>query len=156
RAVLVLDRDGEDAPLRLEDGRREEACHRLHVQRRGHDDEREVGPRGPPEAREEREREVALEVALVELVEDDDRGPLEPRVREETPREDPLGPVAKARPRGGRLLEADLVADRLARALAPLLRDAPGREAGREAPRLEDEDLPRKRVEERRGDARRL
>ena len=69
------------------------------------------GRRGALEPAQEREREVAVEVALVELVEDDRADRRERGVGEEPPGEEPLGDEADPRPRAGDLLEADLVAD---------------------------------------------
>ena len=66
-------------------------------QRRRHRDEAEVGPSRALEALEERERDVALEVPLVELVEHDRRRPRERRGREELAPEHALGDEADAR-----------------------------------------------------------
>ena len=161
--VLVrerLDRDGVGAPLAAHAGRvAEEGGDRRGVERRRHDDEREVGPRPEPEAAEHRQRDVAREVALVELVEDDGAHAREERVGEEAPREHALGHEPQARPRPRDLLEADLEADLVAEPPAALLGDAPRRQARREPARLEHDDLAvagDPRVEERGGHAGRL
>jgi hypothetical protein len=117
------------------------------VEGRGHDDEAEIGARGLLEAAEEGEGEVAFEVALVELVEDDGAGAVESRVGEEAAGEDALGEKAKAGTRAGDVLEADLIADSIAEALAALGGDEAGGESGGEAAGLEDEDLAIREVE---------
>src|SRR5205807_7820920 len=69
------------------------------------------------------ERDVAVDVPLVELVEDDRRDAAKIRIALHPPREDPLGEEADPRPRPGDVLEADLIADRLADPLAPVAQD---------------------------------
>ena len=101
----------------------------------------EIRPGGALEPAQQREREVALEVALVELVEQDDADGGEGGRGEELPGEEPLGDEADPRPRRGHVLEPDLVARRLAGLLPELLGDAARREPRREPPRLQDDDL---------------
>ena len=137
----VVDRDLEAPPLGAERAGAEEPRDRRGVERRRHRDEPEVGARGVLEAPQEREREVALEVALVELVEHDRADAGQGGCAEQAPREEPLRDVADPGARSGDLLEPHLPADRLAGLLAHLLRDAPGGEARREPPRLEHHDL---------------
>ena len=94
----------------------------------------------------------------MELVEDDGADAREARVGEQAAREHALGDEPEPRARPAHALEAHGEADRAAEGLAPLVRDAPRHPRG-EAAGLEDEDLAvadGPRVEERRGDARRL
>ncbi len=53
----------------------EVARDRVGVERGGHDDESQVGARSLLQPSEQREREIGLQVALVELVEHDGAGP---------------------------------------------------------------------------------
>jgi hypothetical protein len=93
------------------------------------------------ETAEEGEGEVAFEVALVELVEDDGAGAIESGVGEEAAGEDALGEKAEAGARAGDVFEADLIADGLAEAVAALGGDEAGGEPGGEPAGLEDEDV---------------
>jgi hypothetical protein len=68
----VLDRDRKRAALARDDRRVEERGDRTRVERRGHDDELQVGSRGA-QTPQHAEREIGLQVAFVELVEDDAR-----------------------------------------------------------------------------------
>ncbi|MNX70137.1 hypothetical protein D3C86_1013780 [compost metagenome] len=104
-----------------------------------HDDQREVRPGGALQPAEPREAGVGFEGALVELVEDDERGPRERRVLEQLLPEDAVGHEEEA---GGvltGLLEAHLIAHRLADALAALGGYPHGQVARRDAAGLEDD-----------------
>ena len=128
-------------PSERTDGASEEAGHRRRVERGRHDDELQIRARGLLEAAQQRQRQVALEVALVELVEHDHAHAGQAGLGDQPAGEQPLGDEAQPRPGPGHLLEADLPADRLAGPLPQLLGHAPRRHAGREPPRLEDDDL---------------
>jgi hypothetical protein len=117
------------------------ALDRGGVEGGGHDDDRQVGPGAALELAQEGEAEVAVEVALVELVEDDDADVLQRRVGVELAGEQALGDEAQAGRGGGGGLEADLVADAAADGLADALGDALGRHAGGDPSRLQDQDL---------------
>jgi hypothetical protein len=86
------------------------------------------------------ERDVALEVALVELVEDDDPRLLEERIGEEPPSEDALGHEPESGAAAAPLLEAHPVADLGAERAAPLTRHERRGGAGRDPSGLEDDD----------------
>ena len=137
----VLDGDLEAPPLGPERPGAEVAGHGRGVEGRRHRDELQVGARGALEAPQQREREIALQVALVELVEHDRADAGERGRREQPAREEPLGHVADPRPGPRDLLEPHLPADRLARALSQLLRHAARREPRGEPARLEHHHL---------------
>ena len=154
----MLDGDVEALALRAHDAAPEERRDGAGIERRRHRDDAKVGPRRLLHAPEERERDVALEVTLVELVEEHGRHAAKERVGEQPSREDALGHEAHARSRARRVLEANRVADGLADALAELVGDAPCREPRGEASWLEHDDLAGERpgVEHRARDAGRL
>src|SRR4051794_4820466 len=93
------------------------------------------------ESAEERERDVALEVPFVDLVEEHDVHAQQIRLCEEAPRQHALGHEADPRALARDVLEADLVSDGLADALPELVRDAAGGEPRGEATRLEHDDF---------------
>ena len=109
----VLERDRMRAALRGEHRgvAAGSARERLGVERRRHDDELQVGPHGLLQLAHDGEREVALQVALVELVEHDDADVLEERVVGELAAEDALGDEPEPRRGPAALLEAHAVAD---------------------------------------------
>jgi hypothetical protein len=86
-----------------------------------------------------------LQVSLVELVEDDAAHAFEARVCEQPTREHALGQEAQARARTGDLVEADLITDRFAEALAALLGHAARGHARGQASRLKHEHVARAR-----------
>ncbi|GAO02033.1 hypothetical protein PSR1_00900 [Anaeromyxobacter sp. PSR-1] len=139
----VLHRDLEAPPLRAERRRAQERRHRAGVERGRHRDELQIGAGRALEPPEEREREVALQVALVELVEHHRADAGERGLGEQAPGQEPLGHVADAGARARHLVEPHLVADRLAGPLAQLLGHPPGGHAGGEPPRLEHHHLAR-------------
>ncbi len=154
-----LERHREGAALRAERRCAEEARHRLRLEGGRHHHQLEIGPLAAGEPAQQRERQVAIEVALVELVQHHRRHAGERGVGEEPPGEERLGQVADARARPRDVLEPDLPADRLSGPLAQLFRYPPRRHAGGEPPRLQHHDLARPgqaRLEERAGDPRRL
>src|SRR5262249_27234306 len=107
----------------------EEPRDRLRLDRRGHDDDPEVRPRLEVDLAHAGEGEVRVEVALVELVEDDGAGALEERVVLEVTDEEALGEDEDARAIGGLPIEAHVEADLAADLPPPLARDAPRRRA---------------------------
>ena len=137
----VLDGHVEAAPLRAEGGGAQEGGHRRGVERGRHGHQPQVGPAGALQAAQQRQGQVAVQVALVELVEQDGADAGEGGLGEEAAQQQPLGDEADAGARRGDVLEADLVADRLAGPLAQLLGHPPGRQPGRQAPRLQHHHL---------------
>ena len=101
----MLDRERKGAAFRAQDRAiAEVTCDRSGVERRGHDDEAEIGT-SLLQALEQREGEVALEVTLVELVEDDRVDAFEGWIAEQAARETPSvtkrrrvrGPIASSK-----------------------------------------------------------
>ena len=109
---------------------------------------RRSGRVGPLQPAQQREREVALQVALVKLVEHHGADALQPRIGEQAARQHAFGEEAQARARPGDLFEAHLVADGLADALAAFGRDEARRQPRGEAARLEHEHLAVGEVEQ--------
>jgi hypothetical protein len=105
------------------------------------------------EAAEEREGEIAFEVAFVEFVEDDAIDAAEFGIAQQAAGEDAFGDEAKPGARAGGIFEADLIADSFADSLAALGRDEAGGQARGEAARFEDDDV-KAGVEQRCRDAR--
>ena len=84
------------------------------VQRRRHHHQLEVGTAGALQAAEQREREIAFQVALVEFIQHHGRHALQRRFRKQTPGEYPLSDKSQARAWAYRFFKPDLVSDRLA------------------------------------------
>ena len=97
---------------------------------------------GPLELQRPRQADVAVQVPLVKLVEDDRAHPAQPGVERHLPQQNALGDEADARRRRHARFEPDLVADRLPQRRADLLGHALRQQAGREPPRLQDDHLP--------------
>ena len=141
--VVVFDRHREGASLGGQDGGVAEGTReRVGLERRRHDGEAEVGTHGLLELSNHGERDVALQVALVELIQDDDPDALEERIGREEPAEHPLGHEPEARPGPPALVEAHAIADLVAERAAPLAGHERGGRACGDPPWLEDEDVP--------------
>ena len=143
----VLDRDVERAPLGAHARARpallvvEKRAHRIGLQRGRHDADPEIGTRARAQRAHQRQRQVAGDVSLVELVEHDRGDAGQRRLGQQAAQQDPLGDEANARVRPRPVLEAHRVADGLAGGLAQLGGDALGGQARRQAARLDDDDL---------------
>ena len=87
------------------------------------------------------ERDVAIEVPLVKLVEDDHADAAEAGIGEHLAQEHALGHEANARPGGADAVEPNLVPDFLAEPRLSLKGDARREHPRRQPPRLEDDDL---------------
>ena len=139
---LVLDGEREHASGGVQDGAvAEEGGDGRGVEGGRHDEEFQVGARGVLEAAKQSEREIGVEVALVELVEDDDTDAAECGVGDEAAGEDAFGDEAKAGARAFDLFEADAVADGLAGLLVEFFCDAACGHACGETARFEDDDF---------------
>ena len=114
-------------------------------QRRRHHQDAQVVPPGLAHLRQQRQREVGVERALVELVEHHDVHVLQEGVVLEAAREQPLREHLDARVRGGPILEADAVADLMPEAPALLRSDASRRRSGSHPAGLEQGDATRRR-----------
>jgi hypothetical protein len=137
----LLDVDRKGATRRGEDRRAaEKPRDRLGLERRRHHDDPEVGPRVAPDPFDQREREIGVEAALVELVEEDQADIFEERVVLEHAHQDPLRDDEQPGARAGSPLEADLVADLVAEPHAALGAIAARAARAGEPPRLEDDD----------------
>ena len=114
---------------------------RRRVERRRHDDDPQIGPPRALQAPQQRQREVAFQMPLVEFVEHHAAHALQLRVAQQAAGEHALGQEAQARARTGYLLEAHLVADGLARRLAAFAGHKPRRQARGQAARLQHQHL---------------
>ena len=83
-----------------------------------HDDEAEIRTRGRLKTEQECESQVAVQVALVKLIQDDDGDAVESRIVEQLSGEDTFGEVAQASRRSTDFLKSNLIADGLADGLA--------------------------------------
>ena len=154
RARLVAHLDRVRARLDLHDRAVvEEARDRSGVERRRHHDEPKLRAR-PPRLARERQRQVRVQAALVELVEHDRPEAREQRVGLQAPRQHALRGHQQPRVLREAPLEANLEAHLLAERPAVLLGDPPRDRARGHAPRLQQEDRPV--GDERRRHARRL
>ena len=124
------------------------------VDRCRHGEDGEVGSHRSGDVEGEGEPEVGLQVALVDLVEDDEGGSGKGRVGLEPAGEHPFGDDLDAGARPPLPVVAGDVADGLAHRLPEEEGHPPGGGAGGETPRLEDDDLPRDPGEEPEGDDR--
>jgi hypothetical protein len=119
----------------------EEARDGSGLERRRHHDDAKVRPRAPRLPRE-RQREVGVQAALVELVEHDRPEAREQRVGLQAPREHALRGHQQPRVLREAPFEADLKADLGAERPPVLVRD-PARDRARgDPPRLQQEDRP--------------
>ena len=139
--LLVLDVDLERATFRVHDGRIvQELRDRRGVERGRHRDELQLALASAPQPHEQREREVAVEVTLVQLVDDHAADAAQLGIGEQPAGQDALGHEPDPR-RAARLpIEPHLVAD-LAAELDPAL----ARHACRREPRGEPARLPARR-----------
>ena len=156
--LRVLDRDGERAAFRADDRRiAEELRDRLGVERRRHHERDQLGP-ARPQPLDQREREVAIEVTLVELVDHDAADAAQLGMGEQPAGQHALGHELDPGRRRDLAIEPHLVADLAPEVAATLARHAGRRESRRESPRLQHDELAgdEARVEQRARDARRL
>ena len=128
-------------PLARHDGRRPQQPRDGGAVERGrHDEEAQVVAQQLARLQRERQPQIRLQAALVELVEDHEPDALERRVLVQHPREHALGHHLDARARRDARVEAHAVAHRVADALAEGARHPVRGGAGGEAPRLEHHD----------------
>src|SRR5262249_60223872 len=116
--IARLDRKG--AACALDDWRiAEELGDARAVERRRHDQELELSSQGLLHVARERQAEVGVEGALMELIEQNGGDARKRRIVEYEPREDALGHDFDARRRGDFAAEAPAVAHARAHRLAP-------------------------------------
>ena len=126
----------------------EKRAHRIGVERGRHDADAEIRPRAGAQRAHQRQRQVAGDVPLVELVEHDRGHAGQRRLRQQAAQQDPLGDEANARVGPRPVLEAHRIADGLAGGLTQLGGDALGGQARRQPARLDDDDLAAARIGE--------
>jgi hypothetical protein len=136
----VRDAHGETASLARDARRIEPARDTLAGERRRHQHEAQVGPERALHVEGERGPEVAVEMALVELVEEDGAGAGAFGILLQHARQDALGHHFDARRRGHRRFETDAVADGRAHRFAQLRRHESGGCARGDAARLQHQD----------------
>lgn len=107
----------------------------------GHDNEAEIGTGLFLQAAEQREREIAFQVALVEFVEDDGSHVSKSGIGKQAAGEDAFGEEAQAGGGPGNLFEANLVADGGANGFPVLGGNEAGGETGGQAAGFEDQDI---------------
>ena len=113
---------------------------RLRRQRRGHDHHLQIRPHGLLDLPDHAQGQIAVQVPLVEFVEDDDPHFLQEWIVVQPAEQDALGDDRDPSPVADPILEPHLVAD-LAAQRPPVFRGHPRRRRpGRDAPRLEHED----------------
>jgi hypothetical protein len=134
----------------------EEPDQRAGVERGRHHHQAQVTPVVLLQAAEQGQREIAIQVPLVEFIQHHgaDMGQL--RIGKEAAGQHALGHEAQAGARAGHFFETHLVPDALPERLAALEGHAPGRQAGRQPPRFQHPHLAREHVQQRRGNARGL
>ncbi len=151
RSRGVSDRNGELAAFGAQHrAAAQKRRHRPGVHRGRHHHQPQVGPRGLLEPPQQRQREIALQVALVKLVEHHRGHPVEPGVRKQAARQHALGHEPQPRSRPGHLLKTHLVAGGLAGALAHLPGHTPRRQARRQPAWFQRHHIPWPRQQRRR------
>ena len=113
----------------------------LAVERRRHRDEAEIGPQGRLRIEREGKAEIAVEAALVDLVEQNRRNAGQLRIGLDAVPEDAFGQHQDTRARRTLRVQPRRIADRLADPLPGKLRHPLGRRPRGEPPRGEQQDL---------------
>jgi hypothetical protein len=144
----MLDRDGVLPPSRLHDRRvPEQVGHPSAVEGGGGDEDVQIRTQGAPRFEREGQREVGLEVALVELVEEQHARAGQRRIPLQPAEQDPLRDHLDARRPADQTLVPGHEPDRAPRLLPQLRSQTPCRSAGRHAPGFE-QDQPSVRADE--------
>ena len=110
--------------------------HGIGIESRRHDHDSQIGP-CPLQALQQRQREIAFEVALVKFIEHHGRHPLQERIRKQPPREYALSDESQPRATGNRFFKPDLISDSLSNWFAELPRHSTRRQPRRNPARLE-------------------
>ena len=137
----MRDVDGVRASRARQSRRIEETREPFAIERRRHHHDAQVLAQSGLHVERECEAEIAGEVAFVEFVEQQCADAFEHRIVLQHAREDAFGDDFDARARRHLALEADAVADRLARRFAQLFRHEAGGGARGHAARFEHQDL---------------
>jgi hypothetical protein len=142
RLAFVFDVNGKRSALRVQHGRvAEKRRERLRLEGRRHHREPQVRAHRLLQLAYDAEREITLEVTLVELVEHHDADLVEVGIADQAPREHALGHEPQSGLTTASLLEANTVANLAPDRIAPLACDELGRRARRDPTRLEDDYL---------------
>ncbi len=123
---------------------------------RRHHYQPQIRPRHLLESPQQSQAQVSFQMPLVELVQHHGRYAVQARIGEQSAREHAFGHESQARMRAGHLLEAHLVAHRLAQTLAPLEGHPARGQSRRQPPRLQHQDLSAARSQQGRRNACRL
>ena len=115
---------------------------RSGVQRRRHYENLKVGAVGFLQIQGPGQRDVAVKVAFVKLVEDERGNAAQLRVLKHLPQQHAFGNETDARVGAGDVLEANLVADFAAKLGLAFPGDTRGQQTRRQPARLQDHDLP--------------
>jgi hypothetical protein len=122
------------------------SSYRRRIERGRHHDDAHLRP-GALETLQECQREIAVQVALVEFVEDNRVDALEGWIGQEPAGQNTLRDKPQSRARANPLLETDLVANRSANLFARLPRDPSCSQACRNPARLEHDDFTSDKTE---------
>ena len=117
------------------------AGHFLDRQRGRHDHEAQLRPHGLLHQPHQPQGQIALQAALVELIEDDRADRFQKRLVVQPPQQDARRDGQDARPRPALAIEADVIADLVAQPPAALAGHPARRRPGRQPPRLQQHDL---------------
>ena len=142
RSRQVFDLHRKAAAFAADDRRFQVVGHGGRIQRRGHDDQLDAREK----TLRQRERQIAGQVPLVELVQHDRTDTAELGIGEQAPGEDSFGHEPQARPRGAPPFEADLPSDQFR--VFELFRDPPRGRARGDAAGLEHDDFSFDRLEQ--------
>ena len=141
RLGQIFERDGKHCSRRFEHlDRLEIVREQRRLQRGRHDDDLEIGPRGLLDLPRAGQGQIALEMAFVKFVEDEDADAGQRRVFLHLAQKNALGDVENAGVARGDVFEPVLEADFAAELDAALLRDALGQQTRGEPARLQDDD----------------
>ena len=112
------------------------------IQRRGHDDEIQIGAMLLLQIERAGQCDVAVKMAFVKFVEDQDGNAAQLRIVNHLPQQDAFSLKPDFRLRRCDIFEADLVADFVAKLDAEFLRNARREQPRGQPTRLENHDLP--------------
>src|SRR6476620_543967 len=114
---------------------------RARIQRRGHDSEFQIGTGAGLKRQGARKGDVAVEMALMEFVEENRGNAAELGILDQLAEQNSFGDETDAGARRGNIFEPDLVADFIAEPVSAFARDASGGQSRRKTARLKNDDL---------------
>jgi hypothetical protein len=140
-ALGIADLDRKGPTLGMQDrGVAQELCNGFGLQGRRHDQETQIGSQTAHAVQRQREPQIRVQTALMELVEDHQPDPVQCRIALQTSRQDALGDDLDPGARTEATLEADLIADPFPQGLAESFSHPCRRHPGRWTARLEHQD----------------